>query len=106
MPIRQTLHQSFTAPPTPSVHRIAATPYAGRVSSRGGPVPRSIALPVKASQNRGSFGQPLIWNVDAVAWSVMAGCDFSDKEYRENIPAAVREGKLSEVRLNDAVSRV
>jgi len=44
--------------------------------------------------------------VDAVAWSVMAGCDFSDKEYRENIPAAVREGKLTEARLNDAVSRV
>ncbi len=44
--------------------------------------------------------------VDAVAQSVMAGCDFSDKEYRENIPAAVREGKLSLERLNDAVSRV
>jgi beta-glucosidase-like glycosyl hydrolase len=44
--------------------------------------------------------------VDAVARSVMAGCDFSDKEYRENIPAAVREGKLTEARLNDAVSRV
>ena len=44
--------------------------------------------------------------VDAVAQSVMAGCDFSDKEYRENIPAAVREGKLTEARLNDAVSRV
>jgi beta-glucosidase len=44
--------------------------------------------------------------VDAVAQSVMAGCDFSDKEYRENIPAAVREGKLTEERLNDAVSRV
>ena len=43
---------------------------------------------------------------DAVAQSVMAGCDFSDKEYRENIPAAVREGKLTEARLNDAVSRV
>ncbi len=44
--------------------------------------------------------------VDAVAQSVMAGCDFSDKEYREHIPAAVREGKLTEARLNDAVSRV
>ena len=31
--------------------------------------------------------------VDAVAQSVMAGCDFSDKEYRENIPMAVRQGK-------------
>jgi beta-glucosidase len=44
--------------------------------------------------------------VDAVAQSVMAGCDFSDKEYEQNIPAAVREGKLTEERLNDAVTRV
>lgn len=44
--------------------------------------------------------------VDAVAQSVMAGCDFSDKEYMENIPAAVREGKLTEERLNDALTRV
>ena len=44
--------------------------------------------------------------VEAVARSVAAGCDFSDREYRENIPAAVREGRLSEERLNDAVSRV
>jgi beta-glucosidase len=44
--------------------------------------------------------------VDAVAQSVMAGCDFSDKEYENNIPAAVREGKLTEARLNDAVTRV
>ncbi len=44
--------------------------------------------------------------VDAVAQSVMAGCDFSDKEYEVNIPVAVREGKLTEERLNDAVTRV
>ena len=44
--------------------------------------------------------------VDAVAQSLMAGCDFSDKEYEVNIPAAVREGKLTEERLNDAVFRV
>ncbi|HEY1787556.1 MAG TPA: glycoside hydrolase family 3 C-terminal domain-containing protein [Verrucomicrobiae bacterium] len=43
---------------------------------------------------------------DAVAESLMAGCDFSDKEFRDYIPAAVREGKLSEARLDDAVSRV
>jgi beta-glucosidase len=43
---------------------------------------------------------------DAVAKSLMAGCDFSDKEFREYIPEAVREGKLSESRLDDAVSRV
>jgi len=44
--------------------------------------------------------------VDAVALSVMAGCDFSDKEYEQNIPTAVREGKLTEARLNDALTRV
>ena len=44
--------------------------------------------------------------VDAVAQSVMAGCDFSDKEYEQNIPTAVREGKLTEERLNDALTRV
>jgi beta-glucosidase len=44
--------------------------------------------------------------VDAVAQSVMAGCDFSDKEFEQNIPTAVREGKLTEARLNDALARV
>ena len=44
--------------------------------------------------------------VDAVAQSLMAGCDFSDKEYEQNIPTAVRAGKITEARLNDAVSRV
>ena len=44
--------------------------------------------------------------LDAVAQSVIAGCDFSGGDYRSNIPAAVREGKLAEARLNDAVSRV
>ena len=44
--------------------------------------------------------------VDAVAESLMAGCDFSDKEFMQNIPTAVRSGKLSEARLDDAVSRV
>jgi beta-glucosidase len=43
---------------------------------------------------------------DAVAQSVMAGCDFSDQEYEKYIPAAVREGKLTEARLNDALMRV
>ncbi len=43
---------------------------------------------------------------DAVAQSVMAGCDFSDKEYAKYIPGAVMSGKISEERLNDAVSRV
>ena len=43
---------------------------------------------------------------DAVAKSLMAGCDFSDHEFRENIPAAVRDGKLTEARLDDALARV
>lgn len=43
---------------------------------------------------------------DAVAKSLEAGCDFSDKEFRENIPAAVKGGKLSAKRLDDAVTRV
>jgi beta-glucosidase len=43
---------------------------------------------------------------DAVAKSLMAGCDFSDKEFQDNIPAAVRDGKLTEARLDDALTRV
>ena len=43
---------------------------------------------------------------DAVAKSMMAGCDFSDKEFQDNIPAAVRDGKISEARLDDALFRV
>lgn len=43
---------------------------------------------------------------DAVAQSLNAGCDFSDKEFMQYIPAAVRKGLLSEERLNDAVYRV
>jgi beta-glucosidase len=44
--------------------------------------------------------------LDAVAQSLMAGCDFSDKEFMDYIPAAVRAGKLSEERLHDALARV
>jgi beta-glucosidase len=43
---------------------------------------------------------------DAVAQSLMAGCDFSDKEFQDNIPPAVRDGKLTEARLDDALTRV
>ena len=43
---------------------------------------------------------------DAVAQSLNAGCDFSDKEFMDYIPAAVRKGLLPESRLNDAVFRV
>jgi beta-glucosidase len=43
---------------------------------------------------------------DAVALSLMAGCDFSDKEFQDNIPGAVRDGKLTEARLDDALTRL
>jgi beta-glucosidase len=43
---------------------------------------------------------------DAVAQSLMAGCDFSDQEFQDNIPAAVRDGKLTMARLDDALTRV
>ena len=43
---------------------------------------------------------------DAVAKSLIAGCDFSDKEFETYLPAAVRQGLLPEERLNDAVYRV
>jgi beta-glucosidase len=43
---------------------------------------------------------------EAVAKSLMAGCDFSDKEFRLNIPGAVKDGLLSEARLDDALARV
>jgi beta-glucosidase len=43
---------------------------------------------------------------DAVAQSLIAGCDFSDKEFMEYIPAAVRKGLLPEPRLEDALFRV
>jgi len=43
---------------------------------------------------------------EAVARSLIAGCDFSDKEFETYIPSAVRQGLLPEGRLNDAVFRV
>ena len=43
---------------------------------------------------------------DAVAQSLMAGCDFSDQEFQDHIPAAVRDGKLTAARLDDALTRV
>ena len=43
---------------------------------------------------------------DAVAQSLIAGCDFSDKEFETYLPGAVRKGLLPEARLNDAVFRV
>ena len=43
---------------------------------------------------------------EAVAKSINAGCDFSDREFRTEIPKAVRNGLLSEARLDEAVYRV
>ncbi len=43
---------------------------------------------------------------DAVAQALMAGCDFSDKEFEQYLPTAVREGKATEARLDDALTRV
>jgi beta-glucosidase len=43
---------------------------------------------------------------NAVAQSLVAGCDFSDSEFRQNIPKAVSLGILPMKRLDDAVYRV
>lgn len=42
----------------------------------------------------------------AVAKSINAGCDFSDKEFMQYIPNAVKQGLLTEDRLNESVARV
>jgi len=43
---------------------------------------------------------------EAVAKSILAGCDFSDKEFMEYLPAAVKQGLLPEAKLDEAVYRV
>ncbi len=43
---------------------------------------------------------------DAVAQSLVAGCDFSDAEFRKYIPLAVQKGILPVERLDDALYRV
>ncbi|HSI84421.1 MAG: glycoside hydrolase family 3 C-terminal domain-containing protein [Candidatus Methylacidiphilales bacterium] len=43
---------------------------------------------------------------EMVVKSVNAGCDFSDKEFMQFIPAAVRAGEITEERLNEALARV
>jgi beta-glucosidase len=43
---------------------------------------------------------------NAVAQSLMAGCDFSDDEFTKQIPAAIKDGLLTEDRLDDALYRV
>jgi beta-glucosidase len=47
-----------------------------------------------------------VHNEDMVVKAVNAGCDFSDKEFRQFIPDAVRAGQISEARLDDALGRV
>lgn len=43
---------------------------------------------------------------EAVARSINAGCDFSDKEFMQYIPIAVQKGLLTEDKLNESVARV
>jgi len=43
---------------------------------------------------------------EAVAKSIIAGCDFSDKEFMQYIPVAVNKGLLTEAQVNVALSRV
>lgn len=43
---------------------------------------------------------------EAVGRSLMAGCDFSDKEFEQYIPYALFDGYLTEERLDDALRRV
>ena len=43
---------------------------------------------------------------EAVAKSLIAGCDFSDDEFQKYIPAAVKQGLLPEARVDDALNRV
>ncbi len=43
---------------------------------------------------------------EAVALSFNAGCDFGAPEFREFIPDAVRQGAISELRLDEAIERV
>jgi beta-glucosidase len=54
---------------------------------------------------RGHSGGKMTYE-DAVAKSLIAGCDFSDKEFMEYIPAAVKQGLLPQDRLDDALFRV
>ncbi|MES2378954.1 MAG: glycoside hydrolase family 3 C-terminal domain-containing protein [Bacteroidota bacterium] len=43
---------------------------------------------------------------EAVAQSINAGCDFSDKEFMQYIPIAVNKGLLTEAKLNESLTRV
>ncbi|MES2428670.1 MAG: glycoside hydrolase family 3 C-terminal domain-containing protein [Bacteroidota bacterium] len=43
---------------------------------------------------------------EAVAQSINAGCDFSDKEFMQYIPIAVNKGLLTQEKLDESLSRV
>jgi beta-glucosidase len=43
---------------------------------------------------------------EAVAKSLLAGCDYDDEQYRDSIPAAVRAGLVSEEVVNRSLTRV
>lgn len=43
---------------------------------------------------------------EAVAKSINAGCDFSDVEFMKYIPAAVKQGLLTEAKLDESLARV
>lgn len=47
-----------------------------------------------------------VHDLDMVVKSVNAGCDFSDKQFMDFIPQAVKSGQISESRLNEALARV
>jgi beta-glucosidase len=59
---------------------------------------------VKSMVNEHTKGQ--MTYEDAVAQSVLAGCDFSDVEFMNFLPSAVRQGKLPEAKLDEALYRV
>ena len=52
----------------------------------------------------GQRGQATV--MDAVSKSLIAGCDFSDKEFEQNIPNAVRQGVLPLADVDESVFRV
>jgi beta-glucosidase len=52
------------------------------------------------------FGNGKMTGKTAVADALNAGCDFDDDDYWKQIPAAVRDGLVSEARVNDALYRL
>jgi beta-glucosidase len=52
------------------------------------------------------FGNGKMTGKTAVADALNAGCDFDDDDYWKQIPVAVQDGLVSEVRVNDALYRL